>query len=642
MPLSSVFPESVLGHPKAHERKGHIPAPKQRPKARPPEGLRDKIPLYGKLPKYSGPYKVAIIDIEIPAIKPRTFSNIKRQHTHILALETVLFTVYYPTHLDTGSGPPPSGQRWSRPTWLPRPRGKTSRGYAKFSHCPEWPAVGFFIATTWFTKLPCYRNAHIADHWPSDKNVRQGGPQVQSTPGQPPADGPKKPIFPLIMFSHGMGGSRTAYSSVCGEFASYGFVVCAVEHRDGSCARTLVNHRPEGLSSRQERERTGGLKHKPGADKHMYDVVDHIFAKEDKHDTSPGHQVDRELRQAQTEMRLAELEEAYAAMSTICAGHGKAVAEKNLRFQGAIGASSQALKGIDWSSWKDRFHLTEVTIIGHSFGAATAVEVLRHQDRFQWVSQGIMYDIWGMAVAPPTLQPGHGIRAPLLGINSEAFMYWPDNFKVVRAICEEVRENGAPCWLLTVRGTVHISQSDFCILYPHTANMVLKTTLEHTRAIDLNIDASLDFLARVLPLKDMPFHRLRRGKDLLGLPCLEEMPTEHEPAEKYMAVRLRIKHETWKRVKGQTRHRAWKNMLAAGQEEVWLHVKPSDLEMEQHKHRKLGKNRAAAADRLQDYAEQDQNDHAVQTVADLLVGAHDALMEQEKIQHGLAVTQHQT
>ena len=151
--------------------------------------------------------------------------------------------------------------------------------------------------------------------------------------------------------------------------------------------------------------------------------------------------------------------------------------------------------------------------------------------------------------------------------------------------------------------------------------------MEHTRAIDLNIDASLDFLARVLPLKDKPFHRLRRDKDLLGLPCLEEMPTEHEPAKKYMAVRLRIKHETWKRVKWQTRHRAWKNMFAAGQEEVWLHVKPSDLEMEQHKHGKSGKNRAAAADRLRDNAEQDQNGHAVQTVADLLVGAHDALME---------------
>ena len=146
----------------------------------------------------------------------------------------------------------------------------------------------FFLAATWYTKLPCYRNARIAECWPLDKNAKQGGLQVKSTPGGRPAEGPKKPVFPLIMFSHGMGGSRTACSSVCGEFASYGFVVCATEYRDGSGAGTLVNHTPEDLSSRPEREAGGRIEHKPGSDKRSFDVVDFIFPKDDPNDTPPG------------------------------------------------------------------------------------------------------------------------------------------------------------------------------------------------------------------------------------------------------------------------------------------------------------------------------------------------------------------
>jgi len=85
-----------------------------------------------------------------------------------------------------------------------------------------------FLAT-WYPKLPCYRNARIAEQWPLDKNMKQGDPQ-KSTPGEQLAEEFKKLGFLLVMFSHGMGGSRTAYGSVCGEFASYGFIVCVMDH----------------------------------------------------------------------------------------------------------------------------------------------------------------------------------------------------------------------------------------------------------------------------------------------------------------------------------------------------------------------------------------------------------------------------
>jgi platelet-activating factor acetylhydrolase len=575
MPASSIFPDFVLGHPKNAESKPHNVPPGKKPKERPPEGLRDKIPILGKLPKYTGPYEVGTIDLEVPAKDPRTFSDITRHGVHVIALETVLMTIYYPAHLNARIDlKTPSVKQKFRPTWLSRPRDETSRGYGKFASLPQHLTMAWFFCTTWFTKLPAYKNADLADHWPQYGQGPVDHRHAEKRVGEAPAGGPEKPKFPLIIFSHGLGGTRTAYSSVCGEFASHGFVVVALEHRDGSGPRTIINHPKEGPAREKCVEALRDDHHHPDKG---YDVVDFIFAKYDKNDTTPGHEVDRELRTAQIELRLAEIQEAYEIMQGICAGKGEEIAASNVRTKGAIGASKQGLKGVDWSTWQDRFHTQGVTIIGHSFGASTTVELLRRHQNHNYITQGIIYDIWGIPVRPFGDDPDDGIRVPLLGINSEAFMYWPDNFEVAKAVIQEALENDQPAWLLTVRGTVHISQSDFCILYPHIASLVLKTTIDPVRAIDLNVDASLEFLSRVMPeaiRRDQPFLRsLGEKKTLLDGEVLHEMPTEHMPSEKWMAVRLKVKNEALKRATPGTRRRYWERLERLGQE-LWLHLAP--------------------------------------------------------------------
>lgn len=46
--------------------------------------------------------------------------------------------------------------------------------------------------------------------------------------------------YPLVIFSHGLGGSFDAYSQICIAYASYGFIVAALDHREGSALYTQL------------------------------------------------------------------------------------------------------------------------------------------------------------------------------------------------------------------------------------------------------------------------------------------------------------------------------------------------------------------------------------------------------------------
>lgn len=588
---------------------GEVPNAKK-PRTRPPDELRDKMArmslTQSALPKYTGPYNVGMVDIEVVVREPRMFSDITRRKQHLLRLETVLFSIYYPT-LDTSRSPEPSGRKhWSRETWLPRPRRKTAKGYGRFAGLDSLPpggkigelwedlAIPFFGMTTMLTKIPALRNARLAREWPLDNQMNEKRNEQGDGNDQSRDHDKGNPVFPMLIFSHGLGGTRSVYSSLCGEFASYGFVVVAMEHRDGSGPRTYINHPKEGLN----RPLTDDIQkiindHNHEDRKKGYHKVDYIFPQDNPFDTAPGNDkgVDMELRQAQLELRLAEIEEAHHVMCLICEGKGDDVAARNLRTKGYKGASSRGLEGIEWSTWKGAFRTEGITMLGHSFGAATTVEVLRNNlGRFPYVRQGIIYDIWGAAVRSPENPIQHHIAAPILALNSEAFTYWPSNFRTVDSLIAEARSDphSAPSWLVTVRGTIHISQSDFSILYPKISAFLLRATANPRRAMDVNVSCSFEFLRKIdESVRELARHTMihREIEGFLSADCVQKVPSARKPKhERDMALKLNApRRELEARFLPKLirkNNRKFGTSKWSPNDEVWMHARPEIDEIE--------------------------------------------------------------
>jgi len=549
-----------------------------------------------KLPHYTGPYNVGYMDIEVPARDPRPVSNLKRNGKPVLRLDTVLMGIYYPCdlheHLQAG------GDKPHRVDWMPRPRIATAKGYAKFLNIPAAPVTAYLACTSLFTKLPAFRNAKIADYWP-EETLKDRGQHPQQT-GEPSS----RPKFPVIIFSHGLGGSRLCYSSICGELASFGFVVVAMEHRDGSGARTYVslpgNVEAAEIESSTAEIHTGNEENDDGKNKRVsrrragfnpYYVMDYILPKDNAQDTSPHNPrgVDHTLRSAQIELRLEEIKEAFYVLGLINSGYGDDIARMNLRRKGNIGSSSQGLSGVRWEDWEDRMFLDHVTAMGHSFGGATTVQLCRNSS-LTWLGQGVVLDGWGQGTPPPDAS-GETVKKPLMSISSEAFMHWKENFESIVGICEEARDSGALCWMMTIAGSTHLVMTDFAVLYRRWMTILTKSMVHPLRAFYLTVAASLEFLSLTLPAEQTKYNVWIDEGLLLSAKAPvepgEAMRSDHAPDHKWVAVKLKIRNELWTRLRAWAK-RSWRRirgrrehsgLLGQNAEEMWTHMSPTAEEV---------------------------------------------------------------
>jgi platelet-activating factor acetylhydrolase len=376
-------------------------------------------PITSPLPPYTGPHEVGILDVETEVQKRVIHDAIlKETGEKAFELSTLAITLYYPSSLPTA---PPRSRPWARP-WLPQPISLIGTGYARLAGISFPPLQAVFTFGLWLlgssTVIPGVVDAPIltgSEKILVDESGGAGGfGKVLDAAEQEHQElkrDEKLGTLPCVVFTHGMAGMSQSYSHYLGSIASHGYVVAAVEHRDGSGPGTIIHH-PDGKEQKVWHMKLKDLESTPAM-------------------------TDLDLKEAQLAFREAEISETIKLFARLNAGEAPIV---NLKPD----SPRESLPG-----FKHRLNLDAVTVAGHSYGATGAMQALKSAGTKEMPING------GIA-----LDPGKGsgllnkdIDVPVLVMQSGEwtekqvdFYGQGKHFDVVRRIIESVKEG----WFMTL------------------------------------------------------------------------------------------------------------------------------------------------------------------------------------------------
>lgn len=254
------------------------------------------------LPDPFGPHKVGTSEWEIPVSEIASSAPSPDP-----TVSTIKFRLYYPTLPSESSG---------SIKWLPLPQNQWIEAYSSFL------GAGTRLAS-FISALPSLIKYT----------------SIPATPDSPLLPRTSSSKYPLVVFSHGLGGNFNTYSSVCTALASFGIVCAAPEHRDGSAPISLIR------SSSGEHE---------------------VSIPYQKHSHSPTPDV-LNARNSQLRIRLWEIEQLSTVLTSLNAGK---------TFTNYASLPNQRETGPALTNSLD-LRPGHITWAGHSFGAATTVQFVK-------------------------------------------------------------------------------------------------------------------------------------------------------------------------------------------------------------------------------------------------------------------------
>ncbi|KAI9849078.1 MAG: hypothetical protein M1838_000279 [Thelocarpon superellum] len=430
-------------------------------------------------PDHTGPYRVGTIDIELPAARLSSPAPAPDP-----TISTVQFRLFYPCDANR-----PQDQHVR---WMPHPQREYVGAYAKFLG-----AKGAFVEILsripqllYYITIPVHANAPLLT--PPTKTKR----------------------WPVMVFSHGLGGTRNAYSHLVGSLASRGMVVIAPEHRDGSTPVSFIRD----LSLDGEvptKTALSGRRAIPYRSVPFQPTTEAELA-----------------RNEQLRIRLWELGLIHEAVLQLEAGEDMIGVDAS-QVNASKAADNPLLRMFEGQL--DVHDPGSVSWAGHSFGAATVIQFVKSvfyrptesnqlESDFSTFaplftpsassniakqitpkSPVIVLDLWTAPLRGNSTRwlwnqplPTYASSGPggvnVLAILSDAFFKWKANLESTKQILAEnttlrARESTKPGpRMFYVKSSAHLSQSDFGVLFPWFTKRILKAHAPE-RTLALNVRA---------------------------------------------------------------------------------------------------------------------------------------------------------
>ncbi|CAP73518.1 uncharacterized protein PODANS_2_8850 [Podospora anserina S mat+] len=424
-------------------------------------------------PEYTGAYRVGTVDVEIPISKLPA----GKKPEGAADVHTVLFRIFYPTVAEA------QGKYIS---WLPAPQRLHIEAYAQFLGLGSKTAsvLSFLPRHLHWTTIPAIKNAPLLS---------------------PPAEHSSS-RWPTMIFSHGLGGNRNAYSHLAGSLASHGVVVICPEHRDQSAALTLI------------RDPQTPKKATPLAYLRIpHNQTPEIWAQRD----------------SQLRIRLWELDMIFEAILAIDRNDNKVIAS-NLNTSTPVSALFALHNKLDI------LDPGKVIFAGHSFGSSTMVQFLKSvfysshpalqsfedgrlftprpgsaiMSQINGLNPAVLLDMWCFPLLSAASDKLYRLPLPcysvsqeqqkmskILAVESDQFFKWGTHLhrtaKVLSAdptaeVVKESPDHPAP-YLFYIEKSAHLSQSDFAVLFPWLTKKAFGSETPEA-VLSLNVRAAVQFL----------------------------------------------------------------------------------------------------------------------------------------------------